>query len=98
MGIPHLTRFLSPYSTPIHFSGAGDTTENTTTTATATTTPKRINNVIIDGPGLVYHVHNLLLSRKPSHLNAIDALPSCAEVSAGVAAVVGALLGGGVEV
>lgn len=75
MGIPHLTRRLSPYAETVWF---GQPDENAKKEA------KTITSVVIDGPGLVYHVYYCLLCRMDQHLNPISAQPSCNEVSVGV--------------
>lgn len=96
MGIPNLTRSLNPHSTPILLCKAPD--QAPSTTSTTTTSIKCVPSIIIDGPGLIYHIYHRLLSQKPAHLNAIDAQPSCAEVSAGVVRFLGCLLERGVDV
>lgn len=72
MGIPHLTRYLLPLSEPVYL---GDSSPPGT---------KRIKSVVIDGPSLVYHVYFRLLSWTDAHFNALDAQPTCEEVSIGV--------------
>jgi len=72
MGIPHLTRHLLPFSEPVHL---GDNSISGI---------KCIKSVVIDGPSLVYHVYFRLLSWTDTHLNALDAQPTCEEVSIGV--------------
>jgi hypothetical protein len=39
--------------------------------------------LVIDGPALVYHVYNCLLSRMEERFNPVDVLPSPDEVSIG---------------
>lgn len=90
MGIPNLTRSLLPYSTPIHISP--DPPSDTETEI------KTLPALVIDGPGLIYHIYNRLLSLKPPSLNAIDAQPSGWEVSCGVVRFLAAVVGRGVVV
>lgn len=75
MGIPHLTRRLSPYAETVWLGKSNNDTKKEA---------KIISSVVIDGPGLVYHVYYCLLCRMEQHLNPISAQPSNNEVSIGV--------------
>lgn len=67
MGIPSLTRHLLPYASGVSFGSESKSTDL-----------PRAHSVVIDGPSLVYHVHERLLAW-------LDAPPTCIEVSRGVA-------------
>lgn len=71
MGIPHLTRHLLPYSEDVLLTGIIQGNDT-------------VQLVVIDGPGLVYHVFQRLLSKSDTRLEALDAQPTCNEVSLGV--------------
>lgn len=52
--------------------------------ATTINLNENVKNLIIDGPGLVYHIYYRLLKTKDPSLNAIDATPSYSELLAGI--------------
>lgn len=72
MGIPHLTRHLLPYSKDVFLAGEQREGDDS------------IHLVVIDGPSLVYHVFQRLLSKSDTKLEILDAQPTCDEVSLGV--------------
>ncbi|KAK2760394.1 hypothetical protein FQN54_002464 [Arachnomyces sp. PD_36] len=96
MGIPHLTRTLLPHSAPILLSP--DPNPRPSPSSPSDPPPKTIPTLLIDGPGLIYHIHHRLLALKPGHLNALDAQPTCREISEGVVAFLGAVRGRGVVI
>lgn len=75
MGIPHLTRLLQPHAIP---------------TVVGCKTPQckkhrfqrgaSLQQIIIDGPGLAYHVYQKILDQKPRTINALDAMPTYSEL------------------
>ncbi|OAX83047.1 hypothetical protein ACJ72_02593 [Emergomyces africanus] len=74
MGIRYLTQHLLPYAQTVWLRNSPNHGQNT----------QNINCVVVDGPALVYHVYNRLLSWSAVHLNVVDAQPSVDEVSIGV--------------
>ena len=73
MGIRRLTSCLEPYSVP-GLLGCRDL-------PCPTHSPQIHSNcVIIDGPGLAYHVFYRILAHKPESWNALDAMPTYKEV------------------
>ena len=70
MGIPRLTNRCLPYSIDT-IIGCSDPDCGL---------HKARSSLVIDGPGLAYHLYYRLLSNKPITLNAIDAQPSYEEV------------------
>lgn len=75
MGIPHLTRLLLPFSEDVLVEGKQRPQSEGV---------QKIESVVIDGPSLVYHVYQRLLSSSNTRLNILDAQPTCNEVSIGV--------------
>jgi len=73
MGIPHLTRHLLPYAKDALLAGEKQREGDGS-----------IQLVVIDGPSLVYHVFQRLLSKSKTKLETLDAQPTCDEVSLGV--------------
>lgn len=73
MGIPHLTRHLLPYAKDVLLAGEKQREGDDS-----------IQLVVIDGPSLVYHVFQRLLSNSNTKLEVLDAQPTCDEVSLGV--------------
>ena len=72
MGIPRLASHLSPFAT-----------EKTLGCSIANCTKHRASRqciVVIDGPGLAYHVYHRLLAHQSSTLNALEAQPSYEEL------------------
>ena len=75
MGIPHLAQLLQPYAV-------------STVLGCKTPACKKHKlqqgilerEIIIDGPGLAYHVYYKILAHKPRTLNAVDAIPSYSEI------------------
>lgn len=75
MGIPHLAQLLQPYAVP---TVVGCKTPGCERHRLGQGTPER--QIIIDGPGLAYHVYNKILAYKPRTLNAVDAIPTYSEI------------------
>lgn len=75
MGIPHLMRHLLPYSENIVLERKQEQASREGT---------EIRSVVIDGPSLVYHVFERLLSSSNPRFSILDAQPTCNEVSTGV--------------
>lgn len=72
MGIPYLTRHLASFSEPIVLGNSPDLSCGT------------VKSVVIDGPGLVHHVHAILLAQASANINQFERQPSCDEVSVAV--------------
>lgn len=77
MGIPHLIELLQSYAVSTDFA------------CKASDCPKhrqrlRQERIVIDGPGLVYHVHGRILARKRSGLSALNVAPSYNEIGQAV--------------
>lgn len=64
MGIPHLTRSLSPYGEKVVLPQH----------------PEKHENAIIDGPSLAYHVFYVCIARRTSARNALEATPTYQEL------------------
>lgn len=75
MGIPRLTRVISPFSQPILLDGRNITPQGEI---------RCIQSVVIDGPSMVYHVFSRLLAWMDPSVQSQDAQPTCDEVSLGV--------------
>lgn len=76
MGIPRLTTFIQPYGVAI---GLGDSS------SADQKNPERVSHkVIIDGPGLAYHIYYRLLACKTESRNPFEAAPSYEELGKGV--------------
>lgn len=76
MGIPRLTQDLTPYLESAVFASKGQRA-----------TQIRLQNVVIDGPSLVFFVSNRLTSYTSTLVPAADglaALPTYAQISDGV--------------
>lgn len=86
MGISYLTRHLLPYAETISF-GPRNNSE----------LPCQ-QNVVIDGPSLVYDVYHRLLTNMHPGCDILDVQPTCNEVSRGVVAFLCKLDSLGVEV
>ncbi|PGG97309.1 hypothetical protein GX51_07404 [Blastomyces parvus] len=74
MGIPYLTQHLLTYAQTTWLRNAKNHDPDART----------ISSVVIDGPGLVYHVYNRLLTWSEPRFNVVEAQPSANEVSIGV--------------
>ncbi|KAL9022979.1 MAG: hypothetical protein Q9196_007444, partial [Gyalolechia fulgens] len=76
MGIRRLAGHLQPYSVS-SILGSNPDTISVNDDAEA-----RIpsSNVIVDGPGLAYHIYYKILAAKPSSVNAFNAQPSYADI------------------
>ncbi|KLJ09193.1 hypothetical protein EMPG_15386 [Blastomyces silverae] len=74
MGIPYLTQHLLPHAQTVWLQNIKNHDQNVRT----------IRSVVVDGPALVYHVYNRLLSWSEVNFNVVDAQPSANEVSIGV--------------
>ena len=73
MGIPRLTSYLEPYSVP-GLLGCDSF-------ACPIHNPQIHSScIIIDGPGLAYHIFYRILAHKPASWNAIDAMPTYQEI------------------
>jgi len=64
MGIPRLLHLLEPYATPIVFNSKSEYG------------PK----AVVDGPGLAYHAYYRALTLRHAARNALEAIPSYADV------------------
>ncbi|KAI4810442.1 hypothetical protein E4T45_10764, partial [Aureobasidium sp. EXF-8846] len=64
MGIPHLTRSLSPYGEKVVLPQH----------------PEKHENAIIDGPSLAYHVFYVCIARRTGARNALEATPTYQEL------------------
>jgi hypothetical protein len=71
MGIPYLTKHLLPYADPIVL-GPSDSGRPS------------VQNVVIDGPSLVYQVYLRLLAWSNPSTDVLDVQPTCHQVSVGV--------------
>ena len=71
MGIPRLTGLLHPYSVSTSLGCSNKECPKH---------PRSSLPLVIDGPGLAYAIYYRLLACKPTHLNALDAQPSYAEI------------------
>jgi hypothetical protein len=74
MVIQYLTKHLLPYAENVKIDGK---TPDLADLA-------RVQEVVIDGPSLVYHVHHRLLSWIDPSCDILDVQPSCDEISRGV--------------
>ena len=75
MGIPHFAQLLQPYAIP--------TVLGCKTPGCERHRPRQETSehqVIIDGPGLAYHVYYKVLAYKPRTLNAVDAIPTYSQI------------------
>jgi hypothetical protein len=88
MGISYLTRHLLPYAETISF-GPRNNVESEFSYQ---------QNVVIDGPSLVYDVYHRLLANMHPGCDILDVQPTCNEVSRGVVAFLCKLDTLGVEV
>ena len=89
MGIPHLTKNLRPYAEPVQLCDSNGLLPTTTVSSEEANDDgegviKPISTIVLDGPGLIYHVYYRLLACVDTHFNAIDARPSNREISLGV--------------
>lgn len=75
MGVPHLITYLQPYATAVELGNCS---------SEGHTPAHRVRyKVIIDGPGLAYHIYYRLLAWKTKSSNAFDAAPSYEELGRG---------------
>ena len=86
MGIPKLSRDLAPYSKTVLLGKPSETLGI-----------EYVERLVIDGPGLVYFVHNRLLATHPSGLNVLDVQPSYTEICRAVRSLLIALQAQGVQ-
>lgn len=71
MGIPHLTRHLSPHATKLLLPRQGKDRDF----------PEQISiHAIIDGPSLAYHIYYLCLGGRAGARNALEAAPPYREL------------------
>ncbi|PLN75319.1 XPG domain containing-domain-containing protein [Aspergillus taichungensis] len=70
MGIPRLTRVISPFSEPVLLDGRNITPQGEIGC---------IQSVVIDGPSMVYHVFSRLLAWMDPSVRSPDAQPTCDE-------------------
>ena len=95
MGISHLVPFVRPYATRLEVPLARahaevqsfheqchDTEASGSQDKTLLSTNQGPERLIIDGPGLAYHVYYKALARRIHCRNALDAIPSYEEVTA----------------
>ncbi|KAL9010128.1 MAG: hypothetical protein Q9173_004906, partial [Seirophora scorigena] len=75
MGIPRLTGHLEPYMVPLIL---GYQTVNFSEDLVKISTS--LTPIIIDGPGLAYHIYNRLLAHRSAYLKGLDAIPSYGEI------------------
>ena len=75
MGIPHLAQLLQPYAVS---TVLGCKTPGCERHRLQQGTSER--QVIIDGPGLAYHVYHRILAHKPRTLNPVDTIPAYSEI------------------
>ena len=73
MGIRRLTSCLEPYSVPV-LLGSGNFLDPSHSLQIHS------NCIIIDGPGLAYHIFYRILAFKPESWNILDALPTYKEI------------------
>jgi hypothetical protein len=88
MGISYLTRHLLPYAETVSFGSNNNT---------SLPGPYQ-QNVVIDGPSLVYDVYHRLLANMHPGCDILDVQPTCNEVSRGFVAFLCKLDKLGVEV
>ncbi|KAI5283905.1 hypothetical protein KEM54_001742 [Ascosphaera aggregata] len=74
MGIPFLTRHVRDYGETVYIGEAAGVDKLI----------PRITSVVIDGPSLVFHVYLTLRSCSDTCSNALEAQPTCEDVSVGV--------------
>ena len=70
MGIPRLTSHIQPYLIP---TALGCNTPGCDEHVNPQKEPKKL---IIDGPGLAYHLYYRLLAHRPYSSNTLDSVPS----------------------
>ncbi|KAI4196975.1 MAG: hypothetical protein LQ348_002215 [Seirophora lacunosa] len=75
MGIPRLTGQLEPYSVPLIL---GYQTVNFSKDLADSSSSLTL--IIIDGPGLAYHIYHRLLAHRSACLKGLDAIPSYGEI------------------
>ena len=74
MGIPHLSQFLEPFAVNRLL---GCKTSGCEEHRHKFDNPRHL---VIDGPGLAYHIYYKIQGHKDGSLNAIDALPTYTEI------------------
>ncbi|KAL8702466.1 MAG: hypothetical protein Q9201_004371 [Fulgogasparrea decipioides] len=79
MGIPRLVGHLQPYATDVTLGYKDDKGRRT-----SDNDPAGSSSVVIDGPGLAYHIYYRLVANTARSLNAFDAAPSYQEIGTGV--------------
>jgi len=87
MGIPRLTALLHPYATQVEWKRQQGISSRTTP-------PK----LIIDGPALAYFIYHQCLSSAAHAANALEAVPSYAQLAESVVAWLSEIEDFGVEV
>ncbi|KAI4093695.1 MAG: hypothetical protein LQ344_002760 [Seirophora lacunosa] len=75
MGIPRLTGQLEPYSVPLILGYQTVNFSKDLADSSSSLTP-----IIIDGPGLAYHIYHRLLAHRSACLKGLDAIPSYGEI------------------
>ena len=75
MGIPHFAQLLQPYAVS---TVLGCKTPDCERHRLRKGTSER--QIIIDGPGLAYHVYHKILAYRPRTLNAVDAIPTYSQI------------------
>lgn len=85
MGIPSLTKHIREFGETVSLGNKhnGDIPQ--------------ITSVVIDGPSLVFHIYNTLRSLADTRCNALEAQPTCEEVSIGFLQYIVYLLSVGVQ-
>lgn len=86
MGISYLTKHLLPYAETVSLGRQN-----------GQDVPPQVHAVVIDGPSLVYHVHDRLLAWTDPSCDILDVQPTCDEVSRGVVSCLLQLANRGVE-
>ena len=71
MGIRRLTTYLEPYATAATIGCSN---------STCSVHEDGPTSMVIDGPGLAYHIFYRILAWKPASWHALDALPSYKEI------------------
>ncbi|KAG5301984.1 hypothetical protein I7I48_02172 [Histoplasma ohiense] len=75
MGIRYLTQYILPHGQAVWLQSTAESHGQSA---------KNVSSVVIDGPALVFHVYNRLLSWSDERYNIVDAQPSADEVSIAV--------------
>ncbi|EER44827.1 conserved hypothetical protein [Histoplasma capsulatum H143] len=89
MGIRYLTQYIIPHGQAVWLQSTAESHGESA---------KNISSVVIDGPALVFHIYNRLLSWSDERYNIVDAQPSADEVSIAVMQFLLCLVGLGVRI